>query len=85
MQLTIRGMSKQIEQAIRKEAKKEGISLNRVVIRLMEKALGKPGPGEYPEPHDDLDRFCGVWLPEEAEELESRLSRTRAIDDELWK
>jgi hypothetical protein len=77
-------MSRDIEQAIRKISKEERISLNKVVLRLLEKALGKPGPGEYPEPHDDLDRFCGVWSQEEAEELESGLSRTRSVDNELW-
>jgi len=77
-------MSRDIEQAIRKISKEERISLNRVVIRLLEKALGKPGPGEYPEPNDDLDHFCGIWSPEEAEELEDRLAQVRSVDKELW-
>lgn len=77
-------MSREIEGAIRREAKKEGVSMNRIVIRLLEKALGRPGPGVLPEAHDDLDRFCGIWSPEEAEELEGRLSQTRPVDPELW-
>jgi len=84
LQLTIRGMSRDIEQAIRKISKEERISLNKVVLRLLEKALGKPGPGEYPEPNDDLDHFCGIWSPEEAEELEGRLAQIRSVDKELW-
>ena len=84
MQLTIRGMSKQVEQAIRKLSRKEGISLNRAVLRLLERALGRPSPAGDAQIQDDLDRFCGLWSEEEAEEIEGRLSQVRSVDRELW-
>ena len=84
MQLTIRGLPPEVEEAVRNEAKKERISLNKAVIRLLERALGKPGPHQPVSINHDLDRFCGVWTEEEASELEDRFRTIRNIDEELW-
>ena len=84
MQLTIRGLPPEMEEAVRDEAAKERISLNKAVIRLLEKAMGKPGPHQQVSISHDLDRFCGVWTDEEAAELESRFQDNRKIDPELW-
>ena len=85
MQLTIRGLPPEIEETVRKEARQGRISLNKAVIRLLENALGKPGPPEQVPTSHDLDRFCGVWSAEEASELAERLGQPRTIDEELWK
>jgi len=84
LQLTIRGLPPEIEEAVRSEARKERLSLNKAVIRLLEKALGKPGPPEQVSISHDLDRFCGLWTEEEALELENRFRDNREIDKELW-
>jgi RHH-type rel operon transcriptional repressor/antitoxin RelB len=34
---------------------------------------------------DELDRFCGVWSPEEAAEMKTVLPDARTVDEELWK
>ena len=84
MQLTIRGMKRDVEEAIRRIAREERISLNKAVIRLLEKAIGRTGPEREPGVHNDLDRFSGVWSAEEAEEIEELLSDTRTVDEEMW-
>ncbi|MDF1536934.1 MAG: hypothetical protein P1S46_10635 [bacterium] len=84
MQLTIRGLPPEMEDAVRSEARKERTSLNKAVIGLLEKALGKPGPREQITISHDLDRFCGAWTDEEASELENRFRDNRKIDMELW-
>ena len=85
MQLTIRGLPPEVEEAVRDEARKGRISLNKAVIRLLEKALGRSRADEATKLHDDLDRFSGAWSPEEAAEIEERLGMIRSVDEELWK
>ena len=85
MQLTIRSMPNEVEETVRKTAREERISLNKAVIRLLEKAIGLQGPKSGREIQDDLDRFCGAWKPEEAADMEKILEEIRSIDKELWK
>ena len=84
MQLTIRGLPPEVEEAVREEARKGRISLNKAVIHLLEKALGRSKSDTSSEPHYDLDHFSGAWTNEEAAELENRLPETRRIDKALW-
>ncbi len=84
MQLTIRSLPPEVEEAVRSEARKERLSLNKAVIRLLEKALRRSGSDDPAELHHDLDRFCGLWTEEEAMELENRFRDNREIDEELW-
>ena len=85
MQLTIRGLPSEVEEAVRKEARQGGTSLNKAVIRLLEKALGRSISDEPREIYHDLDRFSGAWSAEEASELDERLGQPRTVDEELWK
>ena len=85
MQLTIRSLPPEVEEAVRSEAKKGRISLNKAVILLLEKALGRSRSSESQELHHDLDHFCGTWSAEESSELEERLGQFRTVDEELWK
>jgi len=84
LQLTIRGMEKDMEETIRRIAQEEGISLNKAVIRMLEKAIGRTEPVVEPSVYDDLDRFSGVWSPEEAAGMEKVLSDIRTVDEEIW-
>ena len=85
MQLTLRGLPPEIEEAIREEARTGRISLNKAVIKFLEKAIGGPGMRKELPVHDDLDRFCGIWSPEEAKDMDEHLSDIRTMDEELWK
>ena len=84
MQLTIRGLPPEVEDAVRKEARQGRISLNKAVIQLLEKAMGRFRSDEPRELYHDLDRFSGAWSPEEAAEIEGKLSDIRTVDEELW-
>ena len=85
MQLTIRGLPPAVEEAVRKEATNGRISLNKAVIRLLEKAMGLSGADESREIYNDLDRFCGIWSAEEATDIEEILVHARTVDEELWR
>lgn len=84
-QLTIRGLSEEIAQVIRDLAKKEGVSLNQAVLRLIQK-----GAGLDPKPTDDgrinhaLDTFFGGWSDSDAKDFEQSTTSMNNIDDDFW-
>lgn len=84
-QITIRGISEDVEKAVRKEAGKKNLSLNKALLSLIEKGAGVRAEAGKKAVYHDLDRFCGVWQAEEASAFEKTLGRQRKIDEGLWK
>jgi len=85
-QLTIRRIPVEIEKIIKKEAEKKGLSLNKALILLLEKATGMKGKeNKKKAPYHDLDHLSGVWSKEESETFEKNLQSQREIDEDLWK
>ena len=58
-QYTIRGIPGKINSKIRKKAKEEGKSLNKVVIEALSRGLGLT---DVPCQYDDLDDLVGTWV-----------------------
>lgn len=84
--ITIRNLPPEVARAIREQARKERLSLNRTVARLLARAIGH----EENKPtrrviHHDLDRYFGVWRREQAEEFDEALREQREIEPEMWK
>jgi hypothetical protein len=85
-QLTIRGIPDEVERAIRKEAGKRGVSLNKAALAVLERAGGASRRGKRIE-HlcHDLDHLCGVWNKKQADEMERHAALHREIDEAIWK
>ncbi len=84
-QITIRGIPPDVEKAIRKEAMEKKTSLNRAILSLLEKAVGKKGKGASKYTFNDLDHLCGSWAKDEGEEFNASLKSMREIDEDIWK
>ena len=85
-QLSIRGMSPELEREVRALSRREGISMNKAVLRLLGQGMGI---GPMSRPRLDrvgpaLDRFIGSWSPERGEALERALADLEAVDPSLW-
>ena len=81
--ITLRNIPIELQDAIRRRAQADGVSLNRTVQRMLEEYSGlrqKPGPIVY----DDLDHLAGTWTEEEADSFDAALTEQRRIDPELW-
>lgn len=82
--LTIRNLPPAVARAVKERAARDGVSLNKAVIRMLEESLKaarrKPGPIG-----NALDAFIGVWTEEEAKEFEKAVAEERKIDPELWR
>ena len=84
VKITLRGMSPELEQILRRTARDTGESLNRVAIALLERGAGL-SRRRKPTLHHDLDHLAGTWSAREAARFDRDLAEQRRIDPDLWK
>lgn len=82
--ITVRNLPPKVVKAIREKARRERLSVNKAVLRLLEEATGS-GPQGPKLVHHDLDRFFGTWAKEEADTFDAALKEQRRVDPETWK
>ena len=82
--ITIRKIPPDLAREIEAEARREGTSLARAVIRLLLRATGLSPDGERRTRWEDLDALAGTWTEEEAAEFDRRLGEQRRVDPEVW-
>ena len=61
----MRNLPLAVAKAVKERARKEKLSLNKAIVRLLEEATGA-GKGKRRVVHHDLDRFFGTWTKQEA-------------------
>jgi hypothetical protein len=82
--ITVRNLPPAVAKAVQERARKEKLSLNKAIVRLLEEATGAGKPKKRVI-HHDLDRFFGTWTKEEADAFDEALREQRQIDPEMWK
>lgn len=81
--MTLRGLDEEEAQRLREEARRQGISLNALLLRLIREAAGlthRP----WRVRHHDLDDLAGTWGEEEARRVLEALEDTERIDQGMW-
>lgn len=79
MQYTLRNIPQAVDRALRALARREGKSLNDVVIGALTRALGL---SDQPVRHRDLRDLAGTW--QEDPEFDAALAESDRIDAALW-
>lgn len=82
--ITLRNLPPELEKLIEEEAAESGLSLNRTVIRLLEKGAGQPTGKPRRRVYHDLDHLAGSWSDEQKAEFDRALAEQRRVDPELW-
>jgi hypothetical protein len=82
--LTLRGLDEDLSLALKKAAQREGISVNRKVLILLQESLGLKKKNRLAT-HHDLDDLAGTWDPAEEKEFLKKTKGFDAIDRDLWK
>jgi DNA-binding ferritin-like protein (Dps family) len=82
--ITVRNLPPKVAKAIREKARKERLSMNKAVIKLLEEATGATQETRKVV-HHDLDQFFGTWTREEADAFDRALREQRQIEPETWK
>lgn len=82
--LTLRNFSPDLTKTIRRKASKEGTSLTKAVVHLLEEGqrIRKKKGGVL---YHDLDALAGSWTRAEGRAFEKALRSQRRIDPDLWK
>lgn len=78
--LTIRNLPPDVAQALEREKRRRGESMNQTVIGLLSKGLGVGAPRS-----NGLANLSGKWSEEDLEEFERAVAPFAEIDDELWR
>jgi hypothetical protein len=78
--LTVRNVPPEVAEALEREKRRRGESLNQTVIELLIQGLGV-GTARS----NGLARLAGRWSEEEFEEFERAVASFEEIDEELWR
>jgi hypothetical protein len=78
MTISLRNVPAEVEKAILETSHREGISLNKATIRLLQASLHKPAR------NSDFDEFFGTWSDAEADEFDAALAEIRQVDPADW-
>jgi len=81
--ITVRNLPPAVAKAVKEKARKEKLSLNRAIVRLLEEATGQQGKKKVI--HHDLDHLAGTWSEEEYQQFMVALREQRRIDPEMWR
>jgi len=81
--ITVRNLPPAVAKAVKEKARKEKLSLNRAIVRLLEEATGEQGKNKVI--HHDLDHLAGTWSEEEYQQFMVALREQRRIDPEMWR
>jgi plasmid stability protein len=77
--LTIRNLPPDVAEALEREKRRRGDSLNQTVIELLSQGLGVGVTRS-----NGLARLAGRWDEEEFEHFERAMTPFEEIDQELW-
>ena len=80
--LTIRGVSKRLADALEREKRRRGQSLNQTVLDVLDRGLGLHAAGR---PRNGLGKFAGSWSSDDHAQFEANIATTERIDDEIWR
>ena len=78
MTISLRNLPKEVEKAILEKSHREGISLNKATLRLLETQLHRPAV------NSDFEEFSGTWSRAEVDAFDAALAEMRQIDTSDW-
>jgi hypothetical protein len=83
--MSIRGLDDKALSRLKRRAKREGSSLNSLVVSLLQddaNAVRKPQPLQK---FDDLNALAGTWSAQQVREFERDTAAFSEVDASLWK
>jgi plasmid stability protein len=76
--LLVRGLDASILSKLRSQARRRGISVNRLIVEMLQRQHAGA------ETFDDLDHLAGRWSKAEAEAFAAAVAPFSEIDGALW-
>ncbi len=82
--LTLRGINSDLAELLRRRAARQGKSVNRCIVELVEEAVLGDSTGK-PREHHDLDHLFGSLSEEYARMIDDAVAESRTVDEEVWR
>ena len=83
--VTIRGVEPEVAEKLKIAARKQGKSVNNLILEFIKISLGLKKEKKFSRKYDDLDALFGRWSDDEFKKINDSIIRQRQIDQELWK
>ena len=80
--ITMRGVDEEMSKVLKEKAKKEGISVNTILLKLIREGLGL-SKKRRTVIYDDLDRLAGGWSEEDYKEFQDKIADFEIVDDNI--
>jgi hypothetical protein len=84
-QITLRGLEPRLMAEVQRYARREGVSLNKAVLRILKHGAGIDEPQGTANIGAAVDRFAGSWTKTEAQQFSKSIRSLEQVDEELWK
>ena len=81
--ITIHGVDEPLVDVLRSRARSEGLSMNKMINKLLEESLGVK-PRHKDTNRTDFEEFCGMWSESDLCEFEKRTEEFRRVNPEDW-
>jgi hypothetical protein len=81
--ITIHKLDETLARVLEERARREGVSINQIVKRLLRSALGLEKAPEPDHREDFLDLF-GTWSDRETEDFHGRIEELERIEPQDW-
>ncbi len=79
-QYTLRGIPKELDDALRRKSREEGLSLNQTAVKVLFRGLG---PTDDAPVYHDLDHLIGTWVKDPA--FDEAMREMETVDPDLWR
>ena len=81
--ITIHGLDENLDRTIRNMADKEGQSMNKIIKRVLRRALGLEEQGKSARREQFIDLF-GTWTKEDIEEFQENTADFSQVNPSDW-
>ena len=82
--LTIRGVEPEVAEKLKIAARKQGKSVNNLILEFIKISLGLKKEKKFSRKYDDLDALFGRWNDDEFKKINNSITRQRQIAQDLW-
>jgi hypothetical protein len=83
--MSIRGLDPKVLARLKRQAEREGSSLNALVLRLVQGDTAARARDKVRQTYDDLDALAGTWSAQQARQFNLATAPFSEVDPALWK
>lgn len=83
--MSIRGLDEKALARLKRQAQREGSSLNSLVVRMLQGESTTKAGAVPPKTFDDLDALAGTWCSRQISAFERDIAAFSDVNPALWK